>query len=449
MINTETVSSTPSPLPTPPMLKGGLPYLGHALEFYRDPENFFRRGYQQHGSVFGIKLLGQPMAILVGPQEQSFFFKSTDKELDMEKPYQFLAAIFGRIAFLAPHETYMRQRPILHSLFTRDQMTSYLPIMSRTITHWLAGLGERGEIELTEAMTHLVKEVAGRCFLGDEVHEHLEASGFWDQYDALSASLDPLLYKLPLPKFYRRDQAKKKMRAILQPLIDARRSNPKPDGFQYFLDQPDGSGAPLPDDIVASFFSALLFAGHETTAGQSAWSVIHLIENKAYQAQVREEIDRVLGDSDEVNHVHMREIKRINAAVQETGRLRPSAETLIREVKQDIELDGYRIPAGWFAMTSTAAAHFLPEFFSDPYRYDPTRFSEKGEGRGFELLTFGGGLHKCTGMNFARTEMAIIVALLFRAYDLELVTPFEQIGVNRGGSSKPSPVMVRYQKRQR
>ncbi|MCW5887076.1 MAG: hypothetical protein KIT07_03020, partial [Anaerolineales bacterium] len=59
------------------------------------------------------------------------------------------------------------------------------------------------------------------------------------------------------------------------------------------------------------------------------------------------------------------------------------------------------------------------------------------------------GLHKCTGMNFARTEMAIIVALLFRAYDLELVTPFEQIGVNRGGSSKPSPVMVRYQKRQR
>ncbi len=446
MITTETVS-TPSPLPTPPILNGGLPYIGHAIEFYRDPENFFRRGYSKHGNVFGIKLLGQPMAILVGPQEQSFFFKSTDKQLDMEKPYQFLAAIFGRIAFLGPHDTYMLQRPILHSLFTRDQMSSYLPIMSRTINTWMDTLGDSGEFELVDAMTHLVKEVAGRCFLGDEVHERLEAEGFWDQYDALSESLDPLLYKLPLPKFKRRDEAKKTMRAILQPLIDERRANPKQDGFQYFLDQPDGAGVPLPDDIVASFFSALLFAGHETTAGQSAWSVIHLINNPGYQAKVREEVERVLAGSDEVNHVHMREIQLTMAAVQETGRLRPSAETLLREVKEDIELDGYRIPAGWFVMTSTAAAHFIPEYFSDPYSYDPTRFTEKGEGRGFELLTFGGGLHKCTGMNFARTEMAIIVALLFRQYELELVTPFEKIGVNRGGSSKPTAAMVRYKKR--
>ncbi|MCW5876575.1 MAG: cytochrome P450 [Anaerolineales bacterium] len=446
MLRTETLSTSPN-LPTPPMLSGGLPYIGHAIEFYRDPERFFRRGYQAHGNVFGIKLLGQPMAILVGPQEQSFFFKQTDKQLDMEKPYGFLAAIFGKIAFLGSHDTYQLHRPVLHSLFGREQMAGYLPVMSRVVGTWVDGLGERGEMELTHEMAELVKEVAGRCFLGDEVHERLEAAGFWEQYDALSASLDPLLYKLPLPKFIRRDAAKKKIRAILQPLIEERRRQPVADGFQHLLDQPDGGGQPLPDDIIASFFAALMFAGHETTAGQAAWSILHLIENPDYRMGVLEEIDRVLGKAAEVNHVHLRELALVNAAVQETGRLRPSAETLLREVKEDIELSGYRIPAGWFVMTSTAAAHFIPEYFADPYRYDPARFSERKEGAGFELITFGGGLHKCTGMNFARIEMSIILALLFRQYDLELVTPFEKIGVDRGGSSRPTRTLVRYMRK--
>src|SRR5690606_17690137 len=111
---------------------------------------------------------------------------------------------------------------------------------------------------------------------------------------------------------------------------------------------------------------ALMFAGHETTAGQAAWSIIHLANDPAHRARVHEELQRVVGESAEINHVHMREITQITAAVQETGRLRPSAETLIREVKEDITLDGYRIPAGWFVMTSTAAAHFIPEYFANP-----------------------------------------------------------------------------------
>src|SRR5690606_22958483 len=112
------------------------------------------------------------------------------------------------------------------------------------------------------------------------------------------------LYNLPLPKFARRDRAKEKIRSILQPLIEARRANPVDDGFQYLLEQPDGSGQPLPDEIVANFFAALMFAGHETTAGQTAWSIIHLVQDEAYRQRVVAEVDRVLGTEDVVNHVH-------------------------------------------------------------------------------------------------------------------------------------------------
>lgn len=432
---------------TPPSVSGAVPFLGHTIDFYRNQDGLLRRGYEEHGKIFGITLMGQPFAVLVGAENNDFFFKQTDKTLDMEEPYGFLAAMFGKIAFLGPHEQYLLHRPVLHSLMGREQMLSYLPVMSRVVNDWMARLGDSGEMEITAEMATLVKEVAGRCFLGDAVHERLEAEGFWAQYDVLSASLDPLLYKLPLPKFIRRDQAKARIRAILQPIIDERRRNPVDDGFQHLLDQPDAAGNPLPDEIVANFFAALMFAGHETTAGQAAWSLIQLSREPQILSQVRAEVDGVMAEADEVSHVHMRELKLVAAAVQETGRMRPSAETLIRAVKEDFELGGYRVPKGWFVMTSTAASHFLPNVFTKPDKYNPLRFTEGGEGKGFNFIAFGGGLHKCTGVNFASTEMAIIMALLFRSYDLELVTPYEKIGVERTGSSKPYKTIVRYKKR--
>ena len=239
--------------------------------------------------------MGQKVAVVVGPEEQAFFFKETDKTLDMEKPYGFLAAMFGNIAFLGTHETYLNHRPVLHSLFGREQMVDYLAVMSRVVNGWLDRLGDEGQIDITHEMVELVKEVAGRSFLGDAVHERLEGAGFWEQYDVLGASLDPLLYKLPLPKFIRRDIAKKRVRQILQPLIDERRANPVDDGFQRMLDQPDGQGEQLPDDIVAAFFSAIMFAGHETTAGQAAWSVIQVAQHPQVLQQIRAEVDAALG----------------------------------------------------------------------------------------------------------------------------------------------------------
>ena len=161
----------------------------------------------------------------------------------------------------------------------------------------------------------------------------------------------------------------------------------------------------------------------------------------------RSEVDAALGVVDEVDHVAMRNMPLVDAAVKETGRTRPSAETLIRAVEEDIELDGYTIPQGWLMMTSTAAAHLLPEYFEKPFDYDPQRYLERKEGRGHQLITFGGGLHTCTGKNFAGAEMAIITAFLFRNFDVELVTPYDEIGVVRTCSSRPGKAVIRYKRR--
>lgn len=83
-----------------------------------------------------------------------------------------------------------------------------------------------------------------------------------------------------------------------------------------------------------------------------------------------------------------------------------------------------------------------------PEQYDPFRFSpERNEAKNsFHISGFGGGIHKCTGMNFAKNEMAVLIGLLFQQFDLTLVTaePYVQRDL---GASRPSPAIIRYRRK--
>ena len=72
----------------------------------------------------------------------------------------------------------------------------------------------------------------------------------------------------------------------------------------------------------------------------------------------------------------------------------------------------------------------------DTVRYAPGR--EEDKQHRFALIGFGGGVHKCAGMNFANMEMTIITALLLQQFDLQLLTPNPT--VEHGlGASRPTP----------
>lgn len=439
------------PKPTPPLVSGALPGLGHALAFRKDRTALMRRGFEEHGAIFSIKLATQNVAVLIGPENQRTFFMETDKALGIQEPYRFLRAMFGEVLFLAPHDVYLEHRAIVLEAFRREKMLHYVGVMQEVVQAWLDGLGDEGEMELVGELTHLVQEVAGNCFLGREVHQRLGRE-FWDLYGDLARGLDPLLPpNLPLPKFARRDRAKAKLRAVLQPVIAERRQHP--DRYTDFLQDlvnkryPDGRLAE--EELIVNLLVGLMFAGHETTVGQAAWTIILLLQNPDYLRLVQQQIEQVAPLGASVDAHRFLQIDHIAWAVREVERMRPSVDMLMRTVEEDIEVGGYRIPQGWLVQVAQDVAHNLPELFDSPETFDPLRFApDRAEDKQdrFALIGFGGGVHKCTGMNFANTEMTIITALLFQQFDLELATPHPQ--VHRGlGASRPTATMVRYRRR--
>ncbi|MCC6166900.1 MAG: cytochrome P450 [Caldilineaceae bacterium] len=434
--------------PTPPFVSGALPLVGHALRFSRDAYALDRRGHAEHGDVFAIKLGGKPVAVVTGAEYNKLFYTQTDDALNIGDVYTFLKATFGEVLFMASKESYRNQRPILQAIFSRERMARYVQAMQTEVQLWLDSLGEQGEMDITAEMLRLTQHVAGRAFIGAEFRAEL-GEDFWQDYDALSRAIDPLTPpNLPLPKFRRRDRALRRIRETLLPVLAKRQQHPEryDDLITLLLEQPQKDGTPLPKETIIQLFMGLLFAGHETTAGQAAWTVIQLLQHPDYLAQVQAEIAEQVTPGGSIDGGVLRNLKHIYWAIDETTRLRPSAPMQLRLVERALDVGGYTVPVGWLMRVTAATSHHQPDVFADADTYDPLRFSpERAEGSTFDIIGFGGGLHKCTGMNFAKNEMAVITALIFQQFDLDLLTPNTKV-ITGVGANRPSATTLRYRR---
>jgi sterol 14-demethylase len=207
-------------------------------------------------------------------------------------------------------------------------------------------------------------------------------------------------------------------------------------------------GRPVDDETIISLILALMFAGHETTSGQASWTIIQLLQNPAYLALVKQELAECLPVGTTIDGRVLASLEHVAWAVDETTRMHPSADILIRLAEEDIEMGDYRIPKGWVMFVTAGIAQRLPEWFAGPNDYDPLRFApgrEEDRQHRFTIIGFGGGVHKCAGMNFANTEMMMITTMLFQQFELELVT--KDPGINYGlGASRPEKTVIKYRR---
>ena len=435
---------------TPPLVSGGLPIVGHALQMLNNRESLFKRGFAEHGDIFSIQLGNQYAVVLGDKQYNRAFYSQTDKDLNISEVYSFIKATFGPVLFAAGVEDYYNQRPLLQALFKRERMEQYIKAMNIEVQAWLDGLDNEGRMDISHEMLRLTQYVAARAFLGADFREEL-SEAFWDDYQAISNSLDMFLpANLPLPKFIRRDRATARIRAVFEKMVAKRKANPEQydDLISILLSTPLKDGSFMTAHDIATLFMGLIFAGHETTAGQGAWTIIQLLQNPVHLKAVQAEIEAKTHYGQEIDAVVLHNLEYSYWAIEETTRMRPSADVQMRIVEKDFQFGDYTVPAGWRAVVSSVGSHYDEETFSNPELYDPLRFSpERKEGSDpFALVSFGGGIHKCTGMNFAKNEMAVIIALLLQQFELELETKEPHV-VMGNGANRPSAAWLRYRRK--
>ena len=433
-----------------PVVNGGLPLLGHAIPFMTDPIAFLKKAHKKLGSIFSFKLPGKNVVMLIGPEHNKFVFEQTDKLLSIEEGYTFFQNMFSPDFFyFGGFEAYKKQRDIVLPCFKNTQMPNYLDVMMFETEQFMKSLGTSGSFDLTETFGPLVMKIAAHSFLGKDFKDKIGDSIFED-FRQFSEGMDPVIPGwVPLPKFKRSKKAKEKLYDNLLVLVKERREHPKnpPDFLQTLATSTYPDGEQVPDDVVIDLILLLVWAGHETTAGHISWVLIDLLQNQEYLNSVLEEQQEVISATTAFSMETMKSLKKIEWAIKETERLHPVAYILLRNANVSFERNGFHVPKGSSVFISPALTHQMPEVFNDPEIYNPLRFSEP-KNLNYDLIGFGGGLHRCAGVNFAYLEMKLIMTFLLHHYDFELITKKPKPVKGPVTKWPASPTIVSYKKKE-
>jgi len=433
------------------MVSGGAPLVGHALEFMRDPHRVIGRGYAEHGPVFSVDLGRKTAVFLVGPEYHKFFFRETDRIFSIRQGYETMMKMFDKgMLFFAHLSEYQEQMKVIAPLFkNNDRFTG---LMVDEVDDFMENvLGEEGETDVTETFGPLVMHVAARAFFGVDFRRRLGAE-YFGVFRTFALGADVVLPSwLPLPKFRRSAEAKHRIESMIYDLMQERRRHPiePKDLFQELIDSRYYGGKPLPDHLLVSILLFIPWAGHETTVGHTSWTLIELLRHEDYLARVQAELSEVLGEAQIYTPENLKKLKTLDWAIKETERMHPAAHMYMRGVRDDFEIDGYEVAEGSMVFVVPQLAHRLPEIFEDPDRFDPLRFApdRAEDATPYSLIGFGGGVHRCAGVNFAKLEMKIITAKLLQNYDITLLDKNPRPKPGTQTKWPDSPCRIRYARR--
>ena len=109
-------------------------------------------------------------------------------------------------------------------------------------------------------------------------------------------------------------------------------------------------------------------------------------------------------------------------------RLRPVLTDVGRRVTREIEIGGWKLPAGTLVLPAIAAIHARADLFPEPEEFRPERFLE-GKADNYAWIPFGGGIRRCIGAAFAEFEMRIVLREVLTRCELRKSDPTpEKIG---------------------
>jgi len=260
-----------------PRLAGGLPFIGHAIDFHKNPVDLLRRGRELHGELFSFSLAGKTVYVLTDPSGNEAVFRASDDQLSAREAYQFTVPMFGKgVAYDAPPEIMDEQIGFLIPGLRDARMQTYAQAIEEETEDYCAGWGEHGEFELADAMNELTVFNACRCLIGREFRRHL-STPFAHSYHDLEAGVNLVAFfrpGWPLPAMRRRDRGRTNIVRLISGVLDERRRRlPADDDFvDTLIAARYANGRALSDDEIVGLLLTLIFAGQHTSAVMAAWT---------------------------------------------------------------------------------------------------------------------------------------------------------------------------------
>jgi cytochrome P450 len=416
-----------------------LPFVGNTLSYRKDRLGFLTGLYNDYGPISTFHLGEIPVVLVTRP--------GTVREILVDKIAKFPKggyiqnfALFGGETLVTRHaltpkakvarccgcgqeksifstdgEIHDRQRTAMLEAFHGPALERYREIMvahtERMLDEWQDGQ----EIELT----HEVQRVASSI-----IFETLFGVDLQDRSAAIAESYRSVLKHSSLFSLFKsssesnKEQAWSGLMTLVEEIVEKAASRKADSNSTLLIDMilrsaPAGRANEMVRDQVVSFMGA----GQVTVSGLLTWAITLLAKHPPVMEKVREEVQTILcGSAPSITD--MPKLTYLDWVIKESLRLYPPAWLHGRQSAEDVELEGWNLPAGTFVLFTEWVTQRAEEYFADPLRYKPERFGPKPPYRHTPdaYFPFGMGMRACLGTGFAVLEAKIVLSLMLQRF---------------------------------
>jgi cytochrome P450 len=408
--------------------------LGHPIRLFE----FLLKTY---GNIAHYRFMGTPIVFLNDPRYIQQVLVTDAQHFVKERTVRRMKILIGEGLITSEDPVHKRQRRIAAPAFHRQRIAAYgdqiVAIAASHRDQWQPGQ----RIDIAAASMALSLEIVARTLFDTDVTPDIraindEVNTIMGLYNFIVAfpRIESFLH-LPIPGIVKFRESKARLDAVVNRLIDEHRRSAvdKGDLLSMLLrstyeatDAETAAGKQperMSDDQVRDEVLTIFLAGYETVANALTWTWYLLSQHPEVEAKLHAELDSVLRTGNQqrlptlADYPNLRYTEQVFA---ESMRLYPPAWAMGRMSTREIHLGPYNIPAGAHVFFSQYIMSRTPEYFPDPLRFDPDRFTPEAKAARpkFTYFPFGGGSRQCIGEAFAWMEGVFSIATLAQRWRL-------------------------------
>jgi cytochrome P450 len=346
-----------------------------------------------------------------------------------------LDPLIGDSIFTSSGALWQRQRRMLDPSLSLMRVHRAFPAMQAGCAAMEEKLdeaaAERRPVSLDLTMSHLTADIICRTVFSTTLESRV-AHDVFDAFTLFERSVaqvkirrlifDPAFKKVPQEAHVL--EACRLIRGHLGDLLDTHLAAGADydDICQQVIEARDlDTGTRFTREELIDQLGVLFLAGHETSASALTWAFYLLATQPALVARLRAEIEDATGGGD-IGFEHTRRLLLTRNVFRETLRLYPPITFLPRVAMEPTRIGAHQVKRGALVMVAPWVLHRNQLYWRDPHAFDPDRFlpEREHEMTAGAYIPFGIGPRVCAGAAFAQTEAVLLIARLFRRYDLHI-----------------------------
>ncbi|XP_037346783.2 prostacyclin synthase-like [Pungitius pungitius] len=422
----------------PPLDKGVIPWLGHALEFGKDAFKFLNRMKLKHGDIFTVRVAGRYVTVLLDPHSYDAVINDSDS-LDFTR---YAEVLMDRIFDLRLPQ---HQPAKVHALMKKHFLgVNSAAVNSTTSRHLLASL---------EAETHNQKDWKDEglfsfsysllfkvgyltLFGGEQNNNSTDPLSVYEEYKKFDGLLTKMARGTLKPEEKRTAQGvRQRLWELLAPAGRTEDSGSSPWLHDYRrLLQEGGADEETQEKAVLM----QLWATQGNIGSAAFWLLGYLLTNPEALAAVKREFSR-MSEMKTSPLDRTMDTPVFDSVLDETLRL-TAAPFITREVVQEKTLtmangQEYLLRKGdRVCLFPFNSPQMDPEIHHEPQKFKYDRFLnqdgslkkdfyKRGRLLKYYSMPWGAGTNGCVGKQFAINTIRQFVYLVLTSYDMELCDP--------------------------